>query len=120
MVSSNIIISIMMGCKCLFSHFYLIVSLLQVSTLHCHSPQSTAGQGVNSKSGHARVYRRLLREEVTSGRLDAAPSKAAVLQQLCERLKFNPEAASALHKSLYRQKIDQILEEKKKIAGVPA
>jgi hypothetical protein len=57
---------------------------------------------------------------VTSGRLDAAPSKAAVLQQLCERLKFNPEAASALHKSLYRQKIDQILEEKKKIAGVPA
>ena len=67
-----------------------------------------------------RKYRRLLREEVTSGRLDAAPSKAAVLQQLCERLKFNPEAASALHKSLYRQKIDQILEEKKKIAGVPA
>jgi len=62
----------------------------------------------------------LLREEVTSGRLDAAPSKAAVLQQLCERLKFNPEAASALHKSLYRQKIDQILEEKKKIAGVTA
>lgn len=65
------------------------------------------------------MYRRLLREEVTSGRLDAAPSKAAVLQQLCERLKFSPEAASALHKSLYRQKIDQILEEKKKIAGVP-
>ena len=75
---------------------------------------------IHSKTGHAHTYRRLLREEVTSGRLDAAPSKAAVLQQLCERLKFNPEAASALHKSLYRQKIDQILEEKKKIAGVPA
>ena len=57
---------------------------------------------------------------MTSGRLDAAPSKAAVLQQLCERLKFNPEAASALHKSLYRQKIDQILEQKKKIAGMTA
>ena len=40
-----------------------------------------------------------------------------MLQQLCERLKFNPEAASALHKSLYRQKVDQILEEKKKITG---
>ncbi len=61
--------------------------------------------------------RRLLREEVTSGRLDAAPSKAAVLQQLCERLKFNPEAASALHKSLYRQKMDSIREENKKITG---
>ena len=52
-----------------------------------------------------------------SGRLDAAQSKAKVLQQLCEQLKFNPEAAAALHRSLYRQKIDGILEEKKKISG---
>ena len=74
----------------------------------CHSQRS---------DGQLLGCRRLLREEVTSGRLDAAPSKAAVLQQLCERLKFNPEAASALHKSLYRQKVDQILEEKKKITG---
>lgn len=61
--------------------------------------------------------RRLLREEVKSGRLDAAQSKAQVLQQLCEQLKFNPEAAAALHRSLYRQRIDGILEEKKKISG---
>ena len=65
----------------------------------------------------SKVYRRLLREEVTSGRLDAAASKAAVLQELCERLKFNPEAASALHTSLYRQKMDAVLEENKKITG---
>lgn len=63
------------------------------------------------------MCRRMLRDEVTSGRLDAAESKAKVLQQLCEQLKFNPEAASALHKSLYRQKIDGILEAKKKIGG---
>ena len=54
---------------------------------------------------------------MTSGRLDAAPSKAAVLQQLCDRLKFSAEAAAALHKSLYRQKIDSILEEHNKITG---
>lgn len=59
----------------------------------------------------------MLREEVTSGRLDAAESKAKVLQGLCEQLKFSPEAAGALHKSLYRQKIDSVLEEKKKIGG---
>ena len=59
----------------------------------------------------------MLREEVTSGRLDAAESKAKVLQGLCEQLKFDPEAAGALHRSLYRQKLDSVLEEKKKIGG---
>lgn len=63
-------------------------------------------------------YRRLLREEVTSGRLDAASSKAAVLQQLCDRLKFNPEAAGALHRSLYRQKMDDVLKNHNKITGM--
>ena len=61
--------------------------------------------------------RRLLREEVTSGRLDQASSKAAVLQQLCDRLKFNPEAAGALHRSLYRQKMDDVLKNHQKITG---
>ena len=61
--------------------------------------------------------RRLLREEVTSGRLDAATSKAAVLQQLCDRLKFSPEAAGALHRSLYRQKMDDVLKNHQKITG---
>ena len=60
-----------------------------------------------------------MREEVTSGRLDAATSKAAVLQQLCDRLKFNPEAAGALHRSLYRQKMDDVLKNHNKITGRP-
>ena len=63
--------------------------------------------------------RRLLREEVTSGRLDQATSKAAVLQQLCDRLKFNPEAAGSLHRSLYRQKMDDVLKNHQKITGAP-
>eukprot|EP00891_Asterochloris_glomerata_P003309 jgi/Astpho2/3309/fgenesh1_pg.00054_%23_10_t len=61
----------------------------------------------------SKVYRRLLREEVTSGRLDAAPSKAAVLQGLCDTVKLQPEVAQALHKSLYKQKLDSLLEDKK-------
>lgn len=59
------------------------------------------------------LCRRLLREEVTSGRLDAAPSKAAVLQGLCDTVKLQPEVAQALHKSLYKQKLDSLLEDKK-------
>ncbi|KAK9829243.1 hypothetical protein WJX72_004725 [[Myrmecia] bisecta] len=61
----------------------------------------------------SKAYRQLLREEVTSGRLDAAPSKAAVLEQLCEKLRFSPEAAGALHKNLYKQKLDTLLEKRK-------
>ena len=54
---------------------------------------------------------------MTSGRLDKATSKAAVLQQLCDRLKFSPEAAGALHRSLYRQKMDDVLKNHQKITG---
>ena len=50
-----------------------------------------------------KAYRRLLREEVTSGRLDAAPSKAEVLGDLCERVRFDPDVAKQLHESLYKQ-----------------
>ena len=50
---------------------------------------------------------------MTSGRLDAAPSKAAVLQGLCDTVKLQPEVAQALHKSLYKQKLDTLLEDKK-------
>lgn len=53
----------------------------------------------------AKLYKRLLKEEVTSGRLDAAPSPAAVLQGLCEKVRFGPEAAFELHKQLYRGKM---------------
>lgn len=58
------------------------------------------------------AFRALLREEVSSGRLDKAPSKADVLAELCNRLNFDPDAASALHKQLYRQKLDSLLEKK--------
>ena len=59
----------------------------------------------------------MLREEVTSGRLDAAASKADVLGDLCTRLNFDPESASALHKQLYRQKLDTLLEKKHLTGG---
>ena len=36
-----------------------------------------------------------------------------VLQRLCDKLRFDGEAAAALHKSLYRQKLESILEPKK-------
>ena len=58
------------------------------------------------------ICRNLLREEVNSGRLDAAPSKAAVLDDLCTRLHFDVETAGALHRQLYRQKLDSLLEKK--------
>ena len=59
----------------------------------------------------------MLRDEVTSGRLDAAASKADVLGDLCSRLNFDPESASALHKQLYRQKLDTLLEKKHLTGG---
>ena len=68
---------------------------------------------------HGRMHRQLLREEVTSGRLDAASSKAQVLAELCERLNFDAEAAAALHRQLYRQKLDSLLE-KKSLTGKQA
>jgi len=63
----------------------------------------------------SKVYRRLLREEVTSGRLDAAESKATVLQRLCDRLQFRPELAAAMHKGIYLQKMESALQEHGKI-----
>lgn len=53
---------------------------------------------------------------MSSGRLDNAPSKADVLADLCNKLNFDPDAASALHKQLYRQKLDSLLE-KKRLTG---
>jgi hypothetical protein len=61
--------------------------------------------------------RRLLHEEFRSGRLDAAPSKAEVLGELCERLNFDPDAAAQLHKQLYSEKLSDVAKDKK-ITGV--
>lgn len=59
-----------------------------------------------------KTYRKLLREEVTSGRLDAAPSKAEVLGDLVDKVRWDGDAAMELHKSLYRQKLSSFLEKK--------
>lgn len=50
---------------------------------------------------------------VTAPRIDAAESPAGVLQDLCERSGFGPEAALEFHKQLYRQKLQQLLTKKK-------
>ncbi|PSC73353.1 chloroplastic isoform X2 [Micractinium conductrix] len=59
------------------------------------------------------TYKRLLRDEVTSGRLAAAESKAEVLGDLVERVRFDADAAKAFHESLYRQKLASLLDKKK-------
>ncbi|CAM6105340.1 unnamed protein product [Calypogeia fissa] len=56
-----------------------------------------------------KVYRRRLAQAVNGGDLDAAPSKAAYLQTLCEELKFDPRKAGELHEEIYRQKLEQCL-----------
>ena len=57
--------------------------------------------------------RRLLREQFKNGRLDAATSKAEVLEELCDKLNFDPDAAAALHKQLYREKLLSVVADKK-------
>ncbi|GMH36433.1 hypothetical protein BSKO_04301 [Bryopsis sp. KO-2023] len=64
----------------------------------------------------SKMYRKLLKEEVTSGRLDAADSKASVLQKLCDRLRFRPELASQMHRSIFKQKVESILAADDKIS----
>ncbi|KAL4860244.1 hypothetical protein ACK3TF_000429 [Chlorella vulgaris] len=59
------------------------------------------------------AYQRLLREEVKSGRLAAATSKAQVLGELVEKLRFDADAARTYHETLYRQKLSSLLEKKR-------
>lgn len=56
----------------------------------------------------AGLYRKLLREEVTSRRIDDAEAPAKVLSDLVSKSGFSAEAAAELHKSLYRQKMNQV------------
>lgn len=44
-----------------------------------------------------------------SCRLDAAESKAEVLQELCNKLQFKPEIASSIHKNIYKQRVETYL-----------
>ncbi|KAL5720861.1 hypothetical protein ACHQM5_013491 [Ranunculus cassubicifolius] len=55
----------------------------------------------------SKVYRRRLSQAVSSGNLEAADSKAAFLQSLCEELHFDPQKASDIHKDIYQQKLQQ-------------
>ncbi|KAH9605717.1 hypothetical protein KSS87_007724 [Heliosperma pusillum] len=57
----------------------------------------------------SKVYRKLLAQAVSSGDLEAAESKAAFLQQLCDQLRFDPQKASEIHEEIYRQKLQQCL-----------
>lgn len=65
----------------------------------------------------SKMYRKLLREEVQSGRLEAAESPATVLQTLCDKVHYAPQQAAELHRGLYRQKLESMLE-KNKLTGV--
>ncbi|OVA12664.1 hypothetical protein BVC80_9017g17 [Macleaya cordata] len=55
----------------------------------------------------SKVYRRRLSQAVSSGDLEAADSKAAFLQNLCDELHFDPQKASEIHEEIYRQKLQQ-------------
>ncbi|KAK9915263.1 hypothetical protein WJX75_006851 [Coccomyxa subellipsoidea] len=61
----------------------------------------------------SKTYKRMLKELFTNGKLEAAPSKAEVLGDLCDRLNFDGEAAAQLHKQLYREKLTSLVEKKK-------
>ncbi|XP_024401478.1 protein TIC110, chloroplastic [Physcomitrium patens] len=54
-----------------------------------------------------KIYRRLLAKAVQNGDLEAAPSKAVFLQNLCDTLKFDPTKASQIHEEIYRNKLEQ-------------
>lgn len=62
----------------------------------------------------------MLKELFTNGKLEAAPSKAEVLGDLCDRLNFDGEAAAQLHKQLYREKLTSLVEKKKLTGGSSA
>lgn len=49
----------------------------------------------------SKVYRKKLAQAVTRGDLEAADSKAAFLQNLCDELHFDPQKASEIHEGNY-------------------
>ncbi|PRQ34724.1 putative protein TIC110 [Rosa chinensis] len=53
----------------------------------------------------SKVYRKRLSQAVSGGDLEAADSKAAFLQGICEELHFDPQKASGIHEEIYRQKL---------------
>ena len=63
-----------------------------------------------------KMYRQALRTAVQGGELKAAESKALYLQGLCDRLRFDPAKALAIHTDVYRNKLKSILDEKRAIS----
>ena len=59
------------------------------------------------------MRRRLLRDEFRSGRLEKAGSKAAVLSDLCDRLGYDQDAATEVHKGIYTERIETFLKDNK-------
>ncbi|KAF5744458.1 hypothetical protein HS088_TW07G00029 [Tripterygium wilfordii] len=57
----------------------------------------------------SKVYRKRLAQAVSGGDLDAADSKAAFLQKLCDELHFDPQKASEVHEEIYRQKLQHCI-----------
>ncbi|KAK8964807.1 hypothetical protein KSP40_PGU014691 [Platanthera guangdongensis] len=55
----------------------------------------------------AKVYRKRLSQAVSSGDLEAASSKAAFLEDLCDELHFDPQKLAKYTKEIYRQKLQQ-------------
>lgn len=72
-------------------------------------PKEAAGMENDIKE---RAYRKLLREEFTSGRLESASSKAEILGELVDKIRWDADAAMELNHSLYRQKLSSLLEKK--------
>uniref|UniRef100_A0A5B7AS11 Protein TIC110 n=1 Tax=Davidia involucrata TaxID=16924 RepID=A0A5B7AS11_DAVIN len=55
----------------------------------------------------SKVYRKRLAQAVSGGDLEAADSKAAFLQNLCDELHFDTQKAIGIHEEIYRQKLQQ-------------
>ncbi|EFJ41589.1 hypothetical protein VOLCADRAFT_98450 [Volvox carteri f. nagariensis] len=87
----------------------------ELATIMCMGAKET--QALRDEVS-AKLYRRLLKEEVTSGRLDSATSPASVLQSLCDKVRFRPEAALELHRQLYKAKLSALLEARRGHGGL--
>jgi len=79
--------------------------LKELSAMLCLSAKDASDIRSEIAAG---LYRKLLKEEVASRRIDQATSPAKVLGDLVARSGFSPEAAVELHKSLYRSKMNQV------------
>ncbi|KAK2386625.1 protein TIC110, chloroplastic [Trifolium repens] len=57
----------------------------------------------------SKVYRKHLAKAFSGGELEMADSKAALLQNLCDELHFDPQKACKIHEEIYRQKLQHLV-----------